>query len=239
MNAHKHQSSAPSWQRFRHLWQVSTLATGAAALLMMVTWELALGWATPRYQQALDDHDALQQSEAELTSQLDATAQQLTIHRREAQVLRAANQQLVSDQAEARRERSELESELAFFQSLTAASARGTGLTIHSIRFESTASPRVFRFEASLTRNLQQAQAMTGELSLSISGTRADQPENLTWDALGNDADLPFELKYFQQVQGTVTLPTGFTPDEVHVVADPAGRNNEVEARFEWQAVLR
>lgn len=233
------QSNRPSWQRFRNLWQVCTCVAAGAAVVMMLSYELALGWATPRYGQALEGQQQSRQTVADLTEQLATAREQLAIHRREAQVLRAANQKLVSDQAEARREKSELQAELAFFQSLTAASARGTGLTIHSIRFDPTASDRVFRFEASLTRNLQQAQSMQGQLSLSLSGTQGDKPLDLAWEALGNESTLDFELKYFQQVEGTVILPEGFQPDEVQVTADPAGRNNTVEARFDWQTVLR
>ena len=64
--------------------------------------------------------------------------------------------------------------------------------------------------------------------------------EMFGWYAeLGYDVKypVPFRFRYFQDLNGTVTLPDGFQPERVTVSADPRGRGDTLERTFTWQLV--
>jgi hypothetical protein len=45
-----------------------------------------------------------------------------------------------------------------------------------------------------------------------------------------------FRFRYFQNIDGELTVPEGFEPREIMVVAKMTGRNNQrLEKKFDWQ----
>ena len=71
-------------------------------------------------------------------------------------------------------------------------------------------------------------------------GTQGDRPVTLTWSKLteGNKSKPEFRFKYFQQLDGYILLPEGFTPSQVRITLEAQGQSGKPVSRsFDW-AVL-
>ena len=130
-----------------------------------------------------------------------------------------ANQQLQQD-IESRDERiAALEADVSFYERLVGGTAQRQGLSVHSLQVGDLGEG-IYRFQVTLTQNLKKTQLSRGELRLSVEGTQEAKLSVLDWDALLDTAEAPaakFEFKYFQQVEGSFTLPAGFVPLRVMV----------------------
>ncbi|MBE9550354.1 MAG: hypothetical protein IMF09_13205 [Proteobacteria bacterium] len=154
-------------------------------------------------------------------------------------IVRGANNRLLETEKEYQSEVAEISSELAFYRRLAGASGKLEGLTINKFLLHATASERVFRFNLTLTQNIQKARTISGDIVISLRGSLANQPGLLDWQSLNpEDTGLPkFSFKYFQQVDGYMTLPENFIPETVEITLR-ASKKNRVQASFSWQDSL-
>lgn len=181
--------------------------------------------------------DALAQSRIESGQLRDEVARL----KRSDQVDERARQSLEATLAQSKSELAALRSELAFYEKVVSGGAEQAGLAINDLHLTRTEDPRIFRFVITLSQNLKKDRLARGKLKLAVSGVQAQKMARLDYAALGgaaNGADLSFEFKYFQRIEGTVMLPIGFVPDQVRVEAngDEAGR---VSREFAWKDGLQ
>src|SRR5690606_16231472 len=99
------------------------------------------------------------------------------------------------------------------------------GLTVHELQLR-PGEGRVWHFTTTLTQNMDRGRTNEGGLTMAIEGSRGGQLERLEWADLRQHDDAPpveYSFRYFQQVEGDIVLPDGFTPARVTVRASPAG----------------
>src|SRR5690554_2381960 len=172
---------------------------------------------------------------AALRQQVDALEQRVTTLARSDQISREANRELQRALAEREEEVAGLRAEVAFYERFVGSTAQRRGLTVHELNLR-PGEGRVWHFAATLTQNLDRGQASEGGVTLAIEGTRNGRLEQLGWADLRQQDEAPpvaYSFKYFQQVQGDVVLPDGFTPVRVTVRAAP-DRGSAVEQSFPW-----
>lgn len=160
----------------------------------------------------------------ELASRNEDLQNQLAILQRDRQVSQIADRVLQKNLTERDEEIRSLRADQAFYSRLVGADARPGGLTVHGIALKPIAHTHAFNFTATLTHSAEGGKQIDGKLSLAVEGIRADKLVTLDWNALGGAASsggLPFAFKYFQQVQGTLMLPAGFTPNRIRVTLEP------------------
>ena len=209
-------------------------------LLIVITAAVSSGltyrYAVPELHRSLATIDGmgdyLQQSEEKnqlLVAEKILLEQQFSI-------IRGANNRLLETEKEYQSEIAGISSELAFYRRLAGASGKLEGLTINKFLLQPTASERVFHFNLTLTQNLQKARTISGNISISLRGSLANQPALLDWQSLNpEESGMPkFSFKYFQQVEGYMTLPENFIPETVEITLHPA-KKKQVQASFSWQ----
>ncbi|WP_395792627.1 DUF6776 family protein [Aquimonas sp.] len=183
-------------------------------------------------------------STGELTEQVGSLEDRLArlrqrnvILKRSDEVSRTANQELQRDLADRDERIAALEADVAFYERLVGGSAQRQGLSIHSLSMQA-ADSGAHHFRLTLTQNVKTTQLSRGSLRLSIEGVRDGQLAKLEWSDLlqveqaGQAAPIEFAFKYFQQIEGTVMLPTGFTPHSVKVSVD--GESGRSERSIPW-----
>jgi hypothetical protein len=82
---------------------------------------------------------------------------------------------------------------------------------------------------------------LKGSLTLAVEGIQGSKVATLEGPALGQAAPsqgLPFSFKYFQQVQGSFTLPAGFKPTRLRVIANAEG-DEPVTSTIPWADATR
>ncbi len=172
---------------------------------------------------------------ASLRQQVEALEQQVTTLARSDQISREANRELQGALAEREEQVAALREEVAFYERFVGSTAQRQGLTVHELQMR-PGEGGVWHFSATLTQNLERGQPSEGGLTLVIGGSRNGRYEELAWSDLRQREDaapLDYSFKYFQQVQGDIMLPAGFTPVRVTVRAAPA-RGSAVEQSFPW-----
>lgn len=180
-------------------------------------------WASRRAAPRLDEASAALastrqqlrrwQSEASELSQRHATLA------RSDQISRAANLQVQRTLAERDQEIAALRANTAFYERLGGATDKPRGLNVHSARFEPEAGGS-WRYLIVLTQNLNRGAISLGQLRFQVEGVRGGRLATIDWDELHQRPGAPaqdYSFRYFQQLDGSVMLPPGFTPQRVRV----------------------
>lgn len=155
----------------------------------------------------------------------EALAQRVATLSRSDQVSRDANARLQSTLAQREEQIAQLRADVDFYERLVGATGQRHGLTVHALHMRRQQGP-AWHFTAVLIQNLERDAVSTGQLVLAVEGSRQGRLETLDWPALRQQpraAGVPFSFRYFQQVEGDVFLPTGFTPVRVLVRLQPRG----------------
>lgn len=170
-----------------------------------------------------------------LRQQLEALQQRATTLARSDQISREANRELQSALAEREELVAGLRAEVAFYERFVGSTAPRGGLAVHELQIR-PGQGRVWHFTTTLTQSMDRGRTNQGGLTMAIEGTRRGRLEQLGWSDLRQHDGAPpveYSFKYFQQVEGDIVLPDGFTPARVTVRATPEG-GPAVEQSFPW-----
>jgi len=207
------------------------LLLGAAAWLLSLgaTWWVASHFAVPPPPEpaALDPVPAPSDS-----SEVAKLRQQVATLKRSDQISRNANIGLQQTLAEREEEVSGLRADVDFYERLVGSTGQRQGLRVHEVKFEQEAGG-TWHYTVTLTQNLNRGAISKGGMRFAVEGVRAGKLERVAWDELLQKKDAPakpFSFRYFQQIDDSIMLPPGFTPQRVKV-----SLSGGQEQDFEWQ----
>lgn len=215
----------------------------AFAVALAVAWiaslwgvfELTRHNAVPDYERVKAQLDKSLAEQADLRDRVERLRQRNVISRRSDQTSRAANHSVQETLAARDEEIAQLRADVAFYERLVGGSAQRQGLAVHSLDLQPTGDG-AWRYTVTLTQNLKKASVSKGQLTLRVDGVRDGKLSTLAWGDLLQAPQAPpqqFAFKYFQQLEGSLMLPAGFTPHRVRVQVKSDGR--ESEQVFPWQ----
>lgn len=220
----------PLWRRWAFwlllLWPLSLLVTA---------W-LAAGFAVPELARTQATLEALEQRDSERQAELRELQQEAATLRRSDQISRSANLELQATLTEREEEVAGLRADIDFYERLVGDTGQRRGLSVHDARF-SAENGGSWRYTVTLTQNLNRGAISRGEMRLMIDGVSGGRLHSLDWTELLQQPDAPaqaFSFRYFQQLEGSVLLPEGFTPQRVRVQLRSGG--NTVDQEFPWAA---
>jgi cell division protein FtsB len=193
-----------------------------------------------RFSSAEDSRERLSEQVEQLRSANREMSQQLVNLERG----RAVDEQALN---QARRTIVELEtrvatmqSELVFYKNIMAPSESTRGLQIDRVRVRAAGASAgdVFEFMVVLVQRGDNKSYLSGSVEVSLVGRRNEQSETIALKDLSGDienTDIKLRFKYFQEVEGTLTLPEDFEPLELRVMARRDGSDSaQVERTFDW-----
>lgn len=208
--------------------------------LLFVVYQLASSKVPPGYED-LEKQNRFLRQELDLLAERNAKSQaRLAVLEQETEVVRKANRLLREEEAGRQAEINRLRTELDFYSRLAGTGGEQTGLAVYQVELTRTDSPLVFRFILTLTQNIRRASIVSGKASLDVEGTLEDRPVTLYWSQLteGTTIDNAFRFKYFQQLEGYLTLPESFSPNRLIVSLDVKGQRKSLTSGFDWQELL-
>lgn len=128
--------------------------------------------------------------------------------------------------------------ELTFYRGIVSPEDGIGGLRIQRFQVLPGGADQHFRLRLVLVQSMRQDAVVSGGVSIHIEGVQADRPTRLalaeTGVKLRSDGQLPFQFRYFQNLEQDVVLPVGFEPRAVDVeVRSP--RQAPVRESYPWQ----
>jgi hypothetical protein len=209
------------------------LLLGAVAWLLSLaaTWWLASHFAVPPAAAPVPAETAATSTAGD-DPELRKLRQQVTTLRRSDQISRNANVGLQQTLAEREEEVSALRADVDFYERLVGATGQRQGLRVHAAKFEAEAGG-TWHYTVTLTQNLNRGAISKGGMRFSVEGVRAGKLETVKWDDLLQKKNAPakaFSFRYFQQLEDSIMLPPGFTPQRVKV-----SLSGGQEQSFPWQ----
>lgn len=168
--------------------------------------------------------------------------QQVANLQRAGQVAGIAAKELKRNLAERDEEISGLRTDLAFYSRLVGGNGQRDGLKVQGARTEPVkGSSNGWNLVITLTQNARRGDVLKGSLTLAVEGIQGNKVATLEGATLGqatSSQSLAFSFKYFQQIQGSFTLPAGFKPTRLRIVASAEGEE-PVTSTIPWEDATR
>ncbi len=223
-----------------HPWLTRMLLGLAIIALIVGGWTLFdYGRYLAGYDRAesADQRDVLLTAKENLKSKVDDLREQKALLERAAQIEQEAYGELDTTLKELQGEILELKEELAFYRGIVSPQSASSGLHLQRFRIEANGKSRHYRYKLVLTQVLKNDRLVTGKVRLSIDGLMRNQPRTLTLKELSEKHvnELGYRFKYFQKLEGNLSLPKGFTPFRIKVQIIPRNRrHSSIEKTINW-----
>ena len=203
---------------------------------LLGTWYLASHRAAPALSavsgELVDSGKQLREQQAMVRD----LRQQIATLKRSDQISRNANTELQSTLTEREEEVSGLRADVDFYERLVGSTGQRQGLRVHEARFAAE-SGGTWHYTVTLTQNLNRGAISKGQMRFAVDGVRNGKLTTIRWDELLNQPSAPgkpFSFRYFQQLEDSVMLPPGFTPQRVRVSL--SGSGPAVDQTFAWDS---
>ncbi|MGF6492528.1 hypothetical protein ABIE56_000683 [Luteibacter sp. 621] len=181
-------------------------------------------------------------STGQLRADNEDLRQQVANLERAGQVADIATKELKKNLAERDEEISGLRTDLAFYSRLVGGNGQRDGLKIQGARVTAVPGmPNAWNLVVTLTQNARRGELLKGDLKVAVEGIQGAKVATLEGAALGQSAastGIPFSFKYFQQVQASFTVPTGFRPTRLRFNAS-AGDGDATNTTVAWADATR
>jgi len=210
-------------------------------LLVLVPVSAWQGWeAAMRAQQPQElERQALIERQGQLVTEVEDWRQ--GYHQLEVDLLVARDSAVEGREAvhELEAQLFKLQQKLAQYQGVLAPDAMNPGIRIQAFELHATDLANVFRYKVMVSRVGSESDTVQAALQLTVIGEQDGEASSLQLSELTENADaLAVDFRYFQVVpasseQARLTLPEGFVPQQVKIVASREGKAL-VEQIFEW-----
>jgi hypothetical protein len=214
------------------LWTVVVLAWGASVFGI---WRWSEHRAAPRLPQLSAELTDARETLRRQRSELETLRQRSAILETSDRITRTANKEVQRTLAEREEEIAGLRADVAFYERLVGTTTPRKGLNVHSTQFVREAGG-TWRYEIVLTQNLNRSAVSEGRLQFSIEGVREGKLATIDWGTLHQKKGMPgqpYSFRYFQQLTGSVMLPSDFTPQRVNVKL--RGESASVDQTLAWK----
>ena len=181
----------------------------------------------------------MQRQLPEALARADELTRELDIERTRREVDRRSLEMVRGDIASQKEELAALEEGLAFYRSLMAPVEIAEGLSLRDIELIARPESGRYAFRIVAQQEALKHQLLEGQLRAEVIGTQGGQRVTYALAELSADLEydaVPLRFRYFQSIEGELTLPDGFEPDQVRVEASSnKPRKAEVFESYPWQ----
>lgn len=172
-------------------------------------------------------------------SQTKVVRQQLSQLQRKYNIEVEAKKNLAEHLKSLQQQHAELANSMSLFQNITGMRFNQTAVKIKAFQVFPSANPNTYRYLVVLAKERSGDELSTGSVALTIQGKIGEQSILLPVKYVnsGKPNGLGFKFRHFQELNGELSFPDRFVPEEIHfkVMAD----NNmlPVEQTIPWRVV--
>lgn len=131
--------------------------------------------------------------------------------------------------------------DLAFYRNIMAPSDNARGLQVQSAELKGLSDARRYAYKIVLAQVADNKSYVSGVVAINLIGMLEGNQEVVPLRDITELTDLgvKFRFRYFQNIAGELTLPEGFAPERIQVVAQSKGKKaSRIEQSFEWKQML-
>jgi hypothetical protein len=172
-----------------------------------------------------------------LQEERDELRRELNKVQREAQMDQVALHALKQQIKEYQTERLEMEEELAFLRGIVSDTSNKTGLRVQKFKLTPGLEAGQFDYRFSVSQVINSGTTAKGKILISVEGLRNDQAATLELKDLtgGKRKSHKMRFRFFQNIEGQLTLPDDFVPAKIVIELDPEGnKQDKVTAIYDW-----
>lgn len=189
-------------------------------------------------EEAVAERDRLRVELADSTEEADRLRQEVVNLKLGAEVDRKASEGVRNEVLELKSEIAGLQEDISFYRGLMSPSDNARGLTIGSLNVISTGVPRQYEYKLVVQQLATKHDLLNGSLQFTIVGRQGEQLITLPLKDVSDNVsseNIKLRFKYFQTIEGRISLPESFEPERIELVAKSSGREPvEVEKKFGW-----
>jgi hypothetical protein len=175
----------------------------------------------------------------ELQAQLVVAEARLEVQSTQNQMGQQALEMVRRDLADQKEQIASLEEGLQFYRSLMAPGEIAQGLSLRPLELVALDNPGYYSYRIVAQQEARKHSQLKGELSVEVIGVLAGQQVSYSLAELSSDiegSEIALRFRYFQSIDGELSLPEGFEPRSVSLVATAtAPRKMEVREQYPWQ----
>lgn len=182
--------------------------------------------------------DALLETQSHLEKRIEALREEKAVLERAAQIERKAYNELDTTLKILQAEILEHKEELAFYRGIVSPKDSSSGLYLQNFYLSQNGDSRIYRYKVVLTQVLKNSRVVSGKVKLKFDGLIGGEPKVLEHKDVISERkkrDINYRFKYFQNIEGLVEFPEGFTLSRVNIQILPRGRERDmIEKTIEW-----
>jgi len=174
--------------------------------------------------------DGLLQTQKHLEKRIETLREDKAVLERAAQIERKAYNELDTTLKVLQAEILEHKEELAFYRGIVSPKDSSSGLYLQNFFMNQNGETQSYRYKVVLTQVLKNSRLISGKVKLKFDGLLEGEPKTLALKAVTAKKvkDLNYRFKYFQNVEGVVEFPEGFSLLRVKVQILPRGRERDL-----------
>lgn len=185
--------------------------------------------------------DRLRTQVVEAEKQRAALVSKLAFVERSTQVELQACEAMKQSLTEMQTEIEALREELAFYKTVMAPSALRPGLRLQAFHIERARPAGRYLYKLVLMQTNANRRKATGTVDFSIQGSHDGKSSTLAYAQVNGQRNntMRFGFKYFQTIEGSVTIPEGFEPERIKVMVTPTTTGlAAIEHSYSWRELF-
>ncbi|MEA1890042.1 MAG: DUF6776 family protein [Pseudomonadota bacterium] len=199
--------------------------------------------AQVEWQQAIEKLGVLEGDFSAITLENDKLKQSLEFEKakgiRDLQIKRLAYDEVAKTLASTSSELASLRENIRFYESIIEGDKKEQGLQLKSISLQSDGTVGNYRYRVIIVNSDYGKEKSKGTLLMEVEGLMDGELETIKIPTGSADKDALLLFKYFQRVDGLLTIPEGFLPQRLHLTARLSGKKTEKKEKwYNWSILL-
>jgi cell division protein FtsB len=134
-------------------------------------------------------------------------------------------------------ERLKMEEELAFLRGIVSTGSKKKTLRVQNFRLEPGLEAGQYVYKFSVTQIINSGLIAKGKIDINVEGLQDGRTRIVDLSELSDDkaSSIKMRFRYFQNIEGKLSIPDGFEPATINIEVKPSGKKLEsVKESYNW-----
>jgi len=194
-----------------------------------------------RHQSAVSSLDALSEEHRKALAENKELRQKLANIEQSEAINLHAKQEIQVTLGELREHIAALQKDVRFYQNIMAPSKNNKGLQIQTTEISALEQNQRYAYKIVLAQVADNRRYLNGVAAVNLIGKQDGEDLVLPLRDVSSveELGLKFKFRYFQEFTGEISLPIGFVPEQLQVVAQSKGKKaSRVEKNTQWSELV-